>query len=116
MVRIKNIEKALQKVLGFGPKEFIKKAIEGGWKDNLPNKYYEYSYEAVLTRNHGLFHLTNIILLEPSAWQAVGKVEGWKPVCMNHWEVDGCLAGAQTGWLYNMHETIDALAEQVEKP
>ena len=55
-------------------KEFIEKAIEGGWKydpwDNFDiktyddfHRYYEISDEAVF--------------LNPKAWEAVGKVEGW---------------------------------------
>lgn len=125
-----------------GQKQFIEKAIEGGW-----NKGYKLLYvtddSAVL-----LAHKTQIgrsialivseVLLDPLAWQAVGKVEGWKItvqgcfVCGKPFtdanslsEHKECLRdyGNEEGeewvmkdveidsWKYNMHRMIDALAE-----
>lgn len=78
-------------------KEFIKKAIEGGWNG-----------ENWRAGNVGWAE----ILLDPLAWQAVGKVERWRKTD-NCW---GC--GYDEGatidtpiWLVNMHRLIDALAE-----
>lgn len=44
-------------------KQFYKKAEEGGWKHNLKSVY------------------PAEILLDPKAWEAVGKVKGWDAVC-----------------------------------
>ncbi len=46
------------------PEQFTKKAIEGGWK---PKNYYRKLKSIVL----------NDAVLDPDAWRAVGKVEGW---------------------------------------
>lgn len=80
-----NIETALQKTVGFGVKEFIEKAIEGGWKKGYPNFKVEKVNDCGLWLDcKGLlgdfkFHyVREEILLDPLAWQAVGKVEGWK--------------------------------------
>lgn len=75
-----NTEKALINVVGFGFKEFIEKAIEGGWE---PHRYV-----GELVHDLNKFGLsdeeTALILQDPSAWRAVGKVEGWEGEgCMN---------------------------------
>lgn len=74
---------------------FIEKAIEGGWK------------------RQELFHLWSdaktpcpFFLLDPLAWQAVGTVEGWP--CKKE---DGRMQPVPFGWLQNMHDMINALAE-----
>lgn len=99
-------------------KEFIEKAIEGGW---APPKRVDKSYEFVLQNNNGEVKNYSLItgadiFLDPLAWQAVGKVEGWhqgdklptfaekrlylyEPIEDNY------------SWLGNMHRMIDALAE-----
>ena len=119
-----NIEKALQKILGFGVKEFKEKAIEGGY--DIPTREdccMDYFYHSA-------------ILLDILAWQAVGKVEGWgfhpngklenykSMVVIGssgrfHWQE--CIGGIGKSytkddfhipiWLYKMHRMIDALAE-----
>ena len=55
-------------------KDFIKKAIEGGWNWKGVCMKFELG---------GWFHLTKepyfqYILLKPEVWQAVGRVEGWE--------------------------------------
>lgn len=60
-------------------KEFIEKAIEGGWNKYVGNmirqepRLWEQWYETAL--------------LDPKAWEAVGKVEGWE-VQPTHWKKD----------------------------
>lgn len=89
-------------------KDFIERAVEGGWSQTSVQN-----------------DCTKLLFLDPLAWQAVGKVEGWgryfcpeckmsgyvmsagRPYCM------GC--GHDLGpileWHHNMHRMIDALAE-----
>jgi len=101
---------------------FIEKAIEGGWE---PKDGYVHG-------RHGDFHImemwvnSNAILLDPAAWQAVGKVEGWKSIDVGE---DVCfLCGAHKDdkiecqyssrhrygrdeWRKKWHALLDALAE-----
>lgn len=71
--------------------QFIEKAIEGGWRESLEIDRIDFEPKEV----HGnadfngdqiveLYHAdmlwttrTSSILLDPDAWKAVGKVEGW---------------------------------------
>ena len=71
-------------------KEFIEKAIDGGF--NIPGGADCY------TKDEEYF-------LNPLAWQAVGKVEGWGST---H-DQDGYLVIHD--WKRNMHRMIDALCE-----
>ena len=52
-------------------KDFIEKAIEGGWK----KKYYMPSHPDIFETD--CLDYKHEILLDPKAWGAVGKVEGW---------------------------------------
>jgi len=101
---------------------FIEKAIEGGWRKDLTEKPLctpEISYlvpekEKVYgvwfrwgkKNERGELHsesreiLMYEILLDPEAWKAVGKVEGW-PEALER----------QEAWKTYMHRMIDALAE-----
>lgn len=107
-----SIENALKKVLGFGVKTYIEKAIEGGWEPHASNFFDSEEENQVIPKPylievgdevtdfecpHELFVLSfdeekypNVgfensrlgftlvgAFLSPSAWQAVGKVEGW---------------------------------------
>ena len=106
-------------------KQFIEKAIEGGF-DNLPflmvKKPLKVGYEGSIIfaendvegwKSRETMHIDEIIknphkiLLDPLAWQAVGKVEG----------VDGALQmDSKYGfrlpvWKDQMHRMVDALAE-----
>lgn len=97
--------------------KFIEKAIGGGWKE----KY--------LDRDQGKTNalITECVLLDALAWQAVGKVEGWKETVNGYCGGDPdyfeernekcCWFGRQDcewfekGWQFKMHRMIDALAE-----
>lgn len=78
--------------------KFIDKAIEGGWTDAFmranPHMEKEYLHENYVAR---LARDIERVLLDPEAWKAMGKVEGWGPPLKV--------------WLMCMHGMIDALAE-----
>jgi hypothetical protein len=73
--------------------EAIKKSIEGGWKQYALDKFGEYTFLKVwqptsieyryeVIREDGVNDYISIpeeehIVLDPSFWQALGKVEGW---------------------------------------
>lgn len=105
-----NINTALENTLGFGIEEFVKKAIEGGWK----KPFITNTRISTLAR-----YKTNysVILLDPKSWQAVGKTEGWKEkiednvVAVSY--AGRVMRGNDPEWLENMHRFIDALAEEV---
>lgn len=65
-----NIEQPLKKATGLDIKTFIEKAIEGGWT---------YDENAYIKEYDDLHHLYDIsdekVILDPSAWRAVGKVQ-----------------------------------------
>ena len=76
--------------------KFIEKAIEGGWeKDKYPSFW---SFNDIVK------FYQDKVFLDPLAWQAVGKVEGWK----DYMVIDNPYKNI---YLYHMHEMIDALAE-----
>lgn len=85
------------------PKQFIQKAIEGGYEPthwngmliSLPN--FEGGFESWIADN------CHKILLDPLSWQAVGKVEGWNDWNYLGFEMSRCEA--------EMHRMIDALCE-----
>lgn len=84
---------------------FIEKAILGGWQGHS-SSYYE-ANPAVW----GVF-------LDPLAWKAVGKVEGWAEETEYEISCEDLERtfqvferAVQKTWLYNMHRMIDALAE-----
>lgn len=93
-------------------KQFIEKAIEGGWKPN-------YSLQGNLSNSvfaeYLELHFGYRILLDPLAWQAVGKVEGWTTVKKEHRNF-GITLAEMDEWYFNMHRMIDALAEASQKP
>lgn len=83
--------------------QFIEKAIEGGWR---PKPEHE--------SNSMIFgpQLTNALFLDPEAWKAVGKVEGW-PKLANQLEENEVefQDGVMLASTFYMHRMIDALAE-----
>lgn len=101
---------------------FIEKAIKGGWK------LAPYYRGKKLTREDIIrvaqFQLEQYgkheILLDPDAWRAVGKVEGWNdaeekrkyPMYRKH--PDGAVTLEENqeapDWLIAMHRMIDSLA------
>lgn len=75
--------------------QFIEKAIEGGWDaDKWRGGHVGWAE----------------VLLDPEAWKAVGKMEGWKNNMLG-W-CDSCDAPLG-GWREKMHGMIDALAEGI---
>lgn len=95
------------------PKQFIEKAIKGGWSE--PKEDCSYCKTPMAC-----------ILLDTLAWQAVGKLEGWGEKCskckrkLSDYQIVPC--GACATWKeaqqksmgekgYLMHRMIDALVE-----
>lgn len=96
------IEKALIDTLGFGCEDFVKKAVEGGWKPDIEllSEQIHHIYCEQYEKDHGepywthgdysklkeetkeydrniaRFIINERILFSPLAWQAVGKAEG----------------------------------------
>lgn len=83
-------------------KLFIEKAIEGGWKKDLIEKGYKFHTDGVgyhfILKNKKehkeTFRRDNeAVLLDPSSWRAVGKVEGWGNIVIhNHGTTEKCTA------------------------
>lgn len=93
--------------------EFIQKAIEGGWKCPLVNAGSDFMYP-----------LDNFIFLDPLAWQAVGKTEGWNGTWSREvWtnkddqlyaeglDRFGTTENGLPAWRWYMHRMVDSLAE-----
>lgn len=91
-------------------KDFIEKAIEGGWERTgerdelylLPEQPHDRDTRLGLRPNRFA------VLLDPAAWKAVGKVEGWGHKGDGY---DGPNMVPSADWKENMHRMIDALAE-----
>lgn len=108
--------------------QFIGKAIEGGWL-----KGYHLAEASTLDTNfififddgadvcdYKDFSVLNWpaekVLLDPLAWQAVGKMEGWGFWCLKDKQpLEACEPKAQhvstPRWICEMHRMIDAVAE-----
>ncbi len=111
---MRNVEKVIQKVCGFGSKEFIEKAIDGGWK--APKGFIFHHTQGLVIQAHEGFVPVAIetILLDPLAWKAVGKTEGWSITTYKRREkkIDGkWFELADDTYLYNMLEMIRVLDE-----
>ena len=103
--------------------EFIEKAILGGWRkeDKLTKIYscdkfpaddivifeqdYLTFYGDVVLKKMNLYE----ILLDPKAWQAVGKVEGWDECDCGRGK--NCAHFLLKQWQEKMKGMIDALCE-----
>jgi hypothetical protein len=86
---------------------FIEKAIEGGWSPYARNVVaHELPLEQAVKAMRRSTRDAEI-LLDPLAWKAVGKVEGWPD---EHWQ--GIYREyAEKNAIARMHRMIDALAE-----
>ncbi len=84
-------------------KQFIEKAIEGGWVTLSTQEFYR--LKSVGIRGGSLDVALSCVFLDPLAWQAVGKVEGWSL------EEEMCTQLHSDAYLCKMHDMIDALAE-----
>lgn len=98
------IEAALQKVLGFGVEEFIKRAVEGGWYW-IPG----FSAEKILSDYD---FVLEVELLKPKIWRAVAKAEKWeKPKTYWTAQSKGESITLLDAWECNMHSFVQALIE-----
>lgn len=62
--------------------EFIEKTIEGGWKLRGTYEFNSFQHEMMMFEDSArspqiLLVTQREILLDPLAWQAVGRIEGW---------------------------------------
>ncbi len=53
-------------------KQFIEAAVEGGWSEENSNCYTD------TDGGHSTEFVEELVFLDPKAWEAVGKVKGWK--------------------------------------
>jgi len=89
--------------------QFIEKALAGGWRPEVQEyriigfyeRHFEYRLQSMAAgrRSATRFMLYDTVLLDPTVWQAVGKIERW---------YEGSYGPE---WLHHMHKMIDALAE-----
>lgn len=98
---------ALYKATGLTIQEFIDKAIGCEWKFNgIGGTYID--EKMAIGYQHPL--MVSKILLDPKAWQAVGKTEGW---CQESEACISCDLGRTTNAKKNMHRMIDYLCEDI---
>lgn len=102
-------------------KEFIEKAIEGGWQpfsDTKVRKIFEVEeneietmiifYDKVNVRRYSL----PLVILDPKAWKAVGKVEGTDGDMVSKYAVPTEIEPEMIPlWQYKMLGLIEALIE-----
>ena len=89
--------------------KFIEKAIAGGWRPEdrefsiigFYGRHFEYQLRGIVAGRPSAIRMMiyEAVLLDPKAWQAVGKVAKW---------YEGYYGPE---WLHHMHKMIDALAE-----
>lgn len=111
--------------------QFIEKAIEGGWKfknvdtihiipqDRITSVRDSIRILAKFNDGYQMYVSEEEILLDPLAWKAVGKVEGWAEflcgVCRTGFTSDHILhhSGVQSTpeWKYNFINLACELAE-----
>lgn len=89
---------------------FIEKAIKGGWrKEHNPKQdglTVGFPTAPGFSGYFSVYWQAHAILLDPEAWKAVGKVEGWATVESSYYD-DGATCDM---WLHEMHRLIDTLA------
>ena len=93
-------------------KQFIEDAIEGGYADKslLKGQKAEADKNGFYCNNG--YITKEYLLLDPKAWQAVGKTRGWS----HKYSVDTYIKYGNEGvsterWLYEQHRFIDHLAD-----
>jgi hypothetical protein len=87
---------------------FIEDAIKGGWKTSKNWHKWMGDYLMVCDDGDGNIPVSEI-LLDPLAWQSVGKTRGWEPYAPYD-----MTAGEQEyigEWVERWHEFIDHLAD-----
>ena len=99
-------------------KQFIKKAIEGGWFKgarkitSFTDIDVEIEYEIFPLRAIYFKRIPfTTILIDPLAWQAVGKVEGWKETEIKHKIGMATTSEWVITWKYNMLAMTQALID-----
>lgn len=95
---------------------FIERAIEGGWEPLLAHEVHfaNWNNRSASHKEVRASYVLHEILLDPLAWKAVGKVEGWNNVHENGQECyhgDCSCHDSGCTWRQWMHGMIDALAE-----
>lgn len=85
---------------------FIEKAIEGGWDESRAD---------VVVHDNAYWASYEKALLDPEAWKAVGKVEGWRDdeheSTHSFRDRPGSLTRLLYGWEYRWHEMLHALED-----
>ena len=87
-------------------KQFIEKAIEGGW-DKGRAKVVDLDMRDGYEGLGNSMQSTDRMLLDPKSWEAVGKVEGWGGIGT----ADIPQSVSSEGWKTKMHQMIDHLIE-----
>lgn len=87
--------------------QFIEKAILGGWRDWATLNPGSYVITPLGIEWGGHTFSIYAILLDPEAWKAVGKVEGWLPKGYRR----GSAITERDEWHARMRWMVDALAE-----
>lgn len=99
--------------------QFIEKAIQGGWRPAYKGCKIDYCHDGIVvdTTEGEYENVPNErLLLDPLAWQAVGKVEGWEDVERMHAKggsphEEGYCWCTHFTWKKQMHRMIDALVD-----
>jgi len=97
-------------------KQFIEDAIEGGWENSIWEK------KDLPIDEYNALQILNDALLDPLAWQAVGKTRGWFDCENDIWEgelktYNSSGEAKQTvykryePWQFKQHNFIDYLAD-----
>lgn len=89
--------------------QFIKDAIAGGWQVEgaWPARPEEgIVYQDIIHWFDGVTNTLRVALLDPLAWQAVGKTRDWFPEGSM-----GDLTGENLSWFRRWHRFVDHLAD-----
>lgn len=97
-------------------KEFITKAIEGGFAYTALGGFREMTKEEFITWVVADYHFFCAMCLDPKVWQAVGKVEGWDEInhglTLSSHSLPRTTYNASAGeWHYKMLEFANHLAD-----
>ena len=90
-------------------KQFIEKAIEGGW-DKGRAKVVDLDMRDGYEGLGNSMQSTDRMLLDPKSWEAVGKVSSWEVhECEGDGTGEGCGNGCYPTYRDKMHQMIDHL-------
>lgn len=89
-------------------KQFIEDAIKGGWKA---------PWQAILRADEytgrPIDYIEEVVLLDPLAWQAVGKTRGWNETTETWWKQNFEDRTTVDTHVFMMHRFIDHLADGI---